>query len=97
MSEDDTPIPLTKIQSEVPSWPWSTARSYQIARASNDGRPVLATIRVGKRRFTTRRAIAAYLAARMDATPTAVKHRTPEQLERRRATRAANKAKEVQP
>lgn len=96
-AEDDTPISLTEIQSIVPSWPWTTPRTYQLARASNDGRPVLATIRIGKRRFTTRRAISAYLAARMDATPMAVKPRTPEQLERRRATRAANKAKAVQP
>lgn len=93
---EDTPIPLTKIQEHVTTWPWSTARTYQLARDPGDGGPPLATIRVGKRRrMTTRRALSEFLAARVTTTTTPRQPLSPDQLAKRRATRAANKAIEA--
>lgn len=64
---DDELIGIPEIQERVPSWPYSAARTYQIARGIGDGRPELATVRIGKRKLVTRRALAEFLAARMEA------------------------------
>lgn len=89
---EDNPIAIKDVGG-VEGWRHSPARTYQLADDPGDGGPPLATIRIGRRKFTTRRAMAEFLAARMSTTPVPRKRLTPEQLERRRATRAANKAK----
>lgn len=66
MSDDD-PIEITDaaLKAANPHWPWKRFRTYQLVRDPRDGRPALKVIRVGRRVFTTRRAMAEFLAARM--------------------------------
>ncbi len=98
MPDDETPIPLPKLREVLGKeiWPYSAPRTYQLARDVGDGRPVLATIRVGKRRLlTTKRAVAEFFAARTSTTPRESVPLTPEQREQRRKAREANKAAKV--
>jgi hypothetical protein len=66
MNRDDELLDLRKLKEELgeAGWPFSLDTTYMLARVPRDGRAPLKTIRVNRRKFTTRRLIAEFYAAR---------------------------------